>query len=60
MVSVGLYTDSDDLVEHGMSYLFEKYLNSLKGMSYANIIINQGLADLEDANQENHYTKRIF
>ena len=43
-----------------MSYLFEKYLNSLKGMSYANIIINQGLADLEDANQENHYTKKNF
>ncbi len=60
LVSVGLYTDSDDLVEHGMSYLFEKYLNSLKGMSYVNIIINQGLADLEDANQENHYTKKNF
>lgn len=43
-----------------MSYLFEKYLNNLRGMSYANIIINQGLADLNDANNGSHYTKDNF
>lgn len=60
LVSEGLYTDATNLVENGMSYLFEKYLNNLRGMSYANIIINQGLADLNDANNGSHYTKDNF
>ncbi len=60
LVSKNLYTNSQVLEEDDMSYLSERYLTKLQGMSYANIVIHQGLADLIDANNNINYDINTF
>lgn len=56
-----LYRSKDEnLNPNDMAYLYEKYMVNLEGMSYENVLINQGLGDLIASNNQTCYQNNDF
>lgn len=51
---------NEEVIESGMSYCYEKYLKKIIGMSFSNIVVNQGINDLIDANNNKFYQENEF
>ena len=57
------YLENENLNYDEENSLYEKYLKIYKNMSYSNVIINQGIADLKlfnNLNYDNNYFKNIY
>ncbi len=61
LIANDLYKETDEVLStNDMAYLYEKYLLTLSGMTYTNVIINQGQWDLEASNDESLYVDKPF
>lgn len=57
----GLYVDKDvELSESSMSNCYENHIKSIEGMSFCNVIVNQGIKDLMDSNSNIFYNDDYY
>lgn len=60
LINNDLYVKNETLIENGMAYNYEKYFNTIKNLSYSNIIFNQSTIDLENLNKNKYYDDKSF